>query len=217
MPLVTVSSVPRLYPNGYPSAITSSPTRTSSEFPRLNDVKSPVVSIWTTARSATASLPRTTPLYELPSDNTKETVAKPPTTCALVTTKPSSSMMKPLPLLPSGVYMYTRLDCTTSIISASVGVGAADGVLVGCGAGAIVGAGVGAADTAVGVGVLVGCGVGAIVGAGVGAADTAVGIGVLVGCGTGVVVGTGVGAGAVARTDGGTAGVEIGVSERDSG
>mmetsp|Transcript_5253 Transcript_5253/g.14087 ORF Transcript_5253/g.14087 Transcript_5253/m.14087 type:complete len:323 (-) Transcript_5253:631-1599(-) len=110
MPSVTVLSSP----SGLPTAMTQSPTCKSSLMPSgATGTLIPFVSIFTTARSKRSSLPFTTPMNDRPSVSVTVTFEAPFTTCAFVTSSPSSEIMKPEPC-PRSVRSRGSCFCMSS-------------------------------------------------------------------------------------------------------
>ena len=153
MPLVIVGEPSRMStsPKGYPMAMTSSPTATTSDSPRVTGSKSSEPRSSRRAMSTTSSKPKTSLWYICPLGSLTSTVSNPWTTWALVTTSPSSSMMNPEPV-PEGVIICTTPPETSLTIDESVGVLVGAGVGVDVGIGECVGVGV---DVGVAVGVCV--------------------------------------------------------------
>ena len=149
-------------PRGNPMAITSSPTAKVSESPRSTGSKSPTPLRSRRARSVTSSTPKTSPWYVCPPESLTSTVSNLWTTWALVTTRPSASMMNPEPV-PEGVTICTTPGETSFTMDESVGVLVGTGVDVDAGRAVSVGVGT---IVAVGSGVATGADVGRTVGTG---------------------------------------------------
>ena len=85
-------------PNGWPSASTSSPTRTRFESPRGSTGRLLAPSILIRARSTRSSLPATLPANRRPSASRIWMASPTSTTWAFVTSRPAALMKKPEPV-----------------------------------------------------------------------------------------------------------------------
>ncbi len=113
MPRVTVGWPPRL--SALPMAMTSSPTCRSSDEPSSAGIRSLTPSTCTTAMSSSGELPTRVAGCLVPSDRTTVISPRPPTTWALVSTRPSALRMIPEPAAdssPRAVVSFVSIDTT---------------------------------------------------------------------------------------------------------